>query len=159
MRWSVNLTSYCIGLHLKYVCSHSWYSHVPSISRLSWNYWSCTDELTPHALIALYPAIYIYEARMFMLKLLVQHVRANTTLPHRSILRYIQSTCTIRGFRCVYIIDTHAYEPSPSRSSWFSRVFQVGPSRRPDNGHYPLSNGVWNPFHTWALPKITKHHR
>ena len=66
------------------MCYHSWYSHVPAIRRLSQNYLSRADELTSHALIALYQAIYM------------NHV-------------------------C-------------SRSN------------------YPLFNGVWNPFHAWALP-------
>ena len=85
-------------------------------------------------------------------KLLVPRGRANTMRPHCSISSYIRSTCALWGFTCVFNIDTHAYEPSPSRSSWFSRVLQVGPYRRPDNGHYPLSNGVRNLFHTWDLP-------
>ena len=100
--------------------------------------------------------------------------RANTTRPHCSIPSYIRSTCVPRGFTCVPIIGTHTYqqyqdchldtigsswtnyrhEPLPSRSSWFSRVHQVGPCRRPENGHYPLSNGVRNPAHIWALPTL-----
>ena len=97
---------------------------------------------------------YIYESRLFTIKLLVPRRRTNTTRPHRSISRYILSTCVLQGFTCVPTIGTRAYETSPSRSSWLLRVHQVRPCRRPDNGHCPLSNGVWNQVHTWALPTV-----
>ena len=108
-----------------------------------------TNTTRPHRSIS----SYIYKARVFTFNLMVPRRRANTTRPHRSVSIYIRRTCAIRGFTCVSIIYTHTYEPSPSRSSWFSRVLQVGPCRWPDNGHCLLSNGVWNPVHTWDLPK------
>ena len=89
---------------------------------------------------------------MFTFKILVLRGQANTTRPNCSILSYIWSTCALRRFTCVSIIDTHAYEPLPSWSSCFLRVLQVGPCRRPDNGHYPLSNGVRNHVHNLAIP-------
>ena len=82
--------------------------------------------------------------------------QSNTMRPHCSISSYTRSRLALQGFTCVSIIDTHTYEPSPSRSSWFLRFLQVGPSRSPDNGHYPLSNGVRNPVHTWALPTLLR---
>ena len=99
---------------------------------------------------------YIYESRVLMFKIMVPCGRANTMLPHCSISSYTRSRLALQGFTCVSIIDTHTYEPSPSRSSWFLRFLQVGPSRSPDNGHYPLSNGVRNPVHTWALPTLLR---
>ena len=50
-----------------------------------------------------------------------------------------------------FLVENYRHEPLPYQSSWFSRVNQVGPCKSPDNGHYPLSNGVWNPVHIWAL--------
>ena len=89
---------------------------------------------------------------MFTSKLLVPRGRANTMRPHCSISSCIQSTCDLKRFMCVSIIDTHVYKPSPSWSSWFLSFLQVGPYRSPDNGHYLFFNGVQNPVHTWSLP-------
>ena len=152
MRWSANLTSHYIGLHLKYVWSHSWYSPITAILLPSRNYWSPADKRPPRTLIAPYKALYIYEARVFTIKLLIPHRRTNNTRPHCSISSYIQSTCVLQGFTCVSIIGTHTYDPSPPQSSWFLRVHQVGPCRRPDNGHYPITNELRNPVHNLDLP-------
>ena len=83
--------------------------------------------------------------------------RADERTPHAliAIYRYIY-TKHMRSPR-VYvcsIIFTHAYEPLPYQSSWFSRVHQVNPCISPGSGHYPLSNGVRNPVHTWVLLTI-----
>ena len=107
-----------------------------------------TNTTLPHR----YISSYIYEARVSTFKLLILRGRAKTTRPHHSISSYIRSMCALQGFACVSIIDTHTYKPSPSSSSWFLRVLQVGLCRRPDNGHYLLSNGVRDPVHTWAIP-------
>ena len=98
---------------------------------------------------------YIYEASVFTFNIMVPRKRSNTLRPHCSISIYIRSTCALWGLTCVFIIDTYAYKPSPSQSFWFLIVIQVGPCRRPDNGHYPLSKRVQKPVYTWDIPEIT----
>ena len=109
-----------------------------------------TNTTRPHCSIS----SYIYEPCVFPFKLLVPRGRSNTTRPHWSISSYIRSTYVIWGITYVPILGTHVYNPLPSRSSWFLRVRQVGPCRRPDNRHYPLSDGVSNLVRTWALPTV-----